>query len=113
MTEEKQRYAVKTILDVIRSEYDKTISVSNAARTIGYDEFYTMKLFKRFTGLPLVEYVNRYRITLACGLLKANGKDISEIASETGFSNVSYFNRQFKRLTGVTPSVYRLTAAGK
>ena len=45
--------------------------------------------------------------------MTANCKDISEIAYETGFSNVSYFNRQFKRLTGVTPSVYRLTAAGK
>ena len=113
VTEEKQRYAVKTILDVIRSEYYKTIGVSRVAQTIGYDEFYTMKLFKRFTGLPLVEYINRYRIKLACGFLTANCKDISEIAYETGFSNVSYFNRQFKRLTGVTPSVYRLTAAGK
>lgn len=109
VTEEKQRYAVKTALTFVRSNYRQTVSVESVAQAIGYDEFYTMKLFKRFTGLPIVEYVNRYRIKLACEALLGGVKDVSVIARETGFANVSYFNRQFKRLMGVTPSVFRLT----
>ena len=109
LKEEKQRFAIKTIITYIRSNYCKTISVKEAAEAVGYDEFYTMKLFKKFTGLPLIEYANRYRIMLARELLTATNEPICQIANKTGFTNISYFNRQFKRLTIVTPAIYRLT----
>lgn len=113
LTEEKQRYTAKTMLTIVKTDYTQTISVKQVAATVDYDEFYTMKLFKKFTGLPLVEYVNRYRIALAREELVTTNKAINIIAREAGFANISYFNRQFKRLLGVTPAIFRLTEQKK
>ena len=76
----------------------------------GYSEFYLMKLFKQYTGISCIDYVNGYRIKEASRLLTETKTDANEIARAVGYANISYFNRQFKRLTGVTPLVLRLTS---
>ena len=53
------------------------------------------------------EYLNYIRIIHASKLLKSTKKLITDIASECGFDNISYFNRVFKRIMGITPNAYR------
>ncbi|MBO5485859.1 MAG: helix-turn-helix domain-containing protein, partial [Eubacterium sp.] len=54
-----------------------------------------------------VEYSNYYRISKSLMLLKETEKDIGEIAGMTGFNNISYYNKIFKKYMHMTPSQFR------
>ncbi len=64
------------------------------------------RYFKEKTGKSLSEYVNDMRISYACRLLIDGKLSISQIGFESGFNNLSNFNRAFKKHTGFTPSGY-------
>ena len=65
---------------------------------------------KNSIGMPFTAYLNDYRLTLAAKALLESHKAILDIATECGFENLSYFNRQFKKKYGTTPSNYRKTS---
>jgi len=106
-SEEKRCYTVKRALEFIRSEFSKEITIQKLADHCGYSEFYLMKLFKKFTRLSCVDYANNYRMIVAGQLLTQTDHDVSAIAYQVGFHNISYFNRQFRRLYNTTPKEYR------
>lgn len=57
--------------------------------------------------MGFTEYLNDYRLSMAARLLAASGLSVLEIATRTGFDNLSYFNRLFKRKYRQTPGEYR------
>jgi AraC-like DNA-binding protein len=63
--------------------------------------------FKDSAGCPLFEFINRQRISRACALLKSSGMSIIEIAEAVGYNNLSFFNRYFLRIIGLSPRAYR------
>jgi transcriptional regulator GlxA family with amidase domain len=63
--------------------------------------------FKARTGYPLFEYINRLRVKRAAALLKRTDMGVLDIALAVGYNNLSFFNRYFRRLTGLTPAEYR------
>ncbi|CAG4890417.1 AraC family transcriptional regulator [Paraburkholderia saeva] len=65
------------------------------------------RYFRRHTGLPFVQYVNRLRINMACQLLMSDELSITDICYQVGFNNLSNFNRQFLLLKGMPPSKFR------
>ncbi|MFW5776348.1 MAG: helix-turn-helix domain-containing protein [Spirochaetota bacterium] len=65
------------------------------------------RFFRRMTGDSFVSCVNRLRIARACALLEETDASILEVSIDAGFGNLSHFNRQFKRYTGVQPRAYR------
>ncbi|WP_133647587.1 AraC family transcriptional regulator [Paraburkholderia flava] len=65
------------------------------------------RYFRRHTGLPFVQYVNRMRINLACQLLMDYELSITDICFKAGFNNLSNFNRQFLAAKGMAPSQFR------
>jgi AraC-like DNA-binding protein len=56
-----------------------------------------------------VEYHIRLKIRRACRLLKQTDLNITEIAFRSGFEDSNYFARQFRKIMGVSPSLYRKT----
>ena len=65
-----------------------------------------MKFFKETMGMSFVQYLNDYRLEVAAKLLTTTSDDIINIAINTGFDNLSYFNRCFKKKYGITPGKY-------
>lgn len=65
------------------------------------------RFFKKRTRKTYISFLNEIRIQEACSLLLKPNLNISEICFQTGFNNISNFNRQFKKITGFTPKVYR------
>jgi len=65
------------------------------------------RYFKNVTRKTLVESVRELRINQACQLLRNTVKPINEICFESGFGNISYFNKTFKEASGYTPLHYR------
>ena len=63
-------------------------------------------LFRKRLGCSPIEYVTRYRLEKACGLL-GQGATVTEAALACGFNSASYFTELFRRYYGVTPKIYQ------
>ncbi len=83
------------------------ISLERVSSEIGLSGIYFCKLFHKETGVSFNEYLNSQRIRLAKKLLAETSKKVFEVCYEAGYSDPKYFNRVFKRLTGVTPLEYK------
>ncbi|MNC74742.1 HTH-type transcriptional activator RhaR [compost metagenome] len=68
---------------------------------------YLGQVFKQQTGKTFREYLNDKRTEEAKRLLRQGRLSIAEIAVNTGYHNTDYFVSQFKRMTGVSPSIFR------
>ena len=66
--------------------------------------------FKAYTGHNFVDFVTKVRVGQACSMLVASDDHITTICYNAGFQNLANFNRQFRKLKGMTPSEYRQTA---
>jgi AraC-like DNA-binding protein len=65
------------------------------------------RFFKMNMGITVFEYLNKIKIDFACKLLMDQDLSITEVCLDSGFNNVSHFNKQFKKNTGVPPTKYR------
>lgn len=83
------------------------ISIADIAATVDFSESHFMRYFKETMGTSFVDYLRDYRLTMASRLLTTSDSAILDIASETGFDNLSYFNRVFKKKYGMTPRQFR------
>lgn len=63
--------------------------------------------FKKSTGISIHDYFLQIKAARAKDLLANSNKSIKEISAELGFVDTGYFNRQFKKVVGVTPGLYR------
>lgn len=67
---------------------------------------YVSGLFKEKTGMSIMEYHERVRMSEAAGLLRSSGLNVSEISDRLGFSDPLYFSRVFKKVMGYSPSEF-------
>jgi len=58
-------------------------------------------------NMTCVEYINQCRMEEAAARLASGRESVTEVALDTGFGNLSYFNRVFKKRFGMTPGAYR------
>lgn len=95
----------------IEKNYRQDISMQSAAQSMGYSEAYFCKLFKQCFRVNFSAYLNEYRIHKAQAMMGDPRINIKDIGIACGYSDSNYFARVFKRITGQTPSDYRLAAA--
>ncbi|QIL38229.1 helix-turn-helix transcriptional regulator [Pedobacter sp. HDW13] len=86
---------------------NQELSVTALASRLNQHPDYFSRLFKTFTGERPVTYILGKRIERAQYLLATSQLTYSEIATQTGFDNLSYFSRSFKKLTGMSPGAYK------
>ncbi len=94
-------------LTQIFNEIDKTHNLEEVSQKVGMKVSSFCRTFRRRYGLSFIEYVHSIRINNAKKLLIQTKFYIDDICYESGFNNVSFFNRKFKKATGLTPSRYR------
>lgn len=97
----------KLIFKYIETHYAENLTIKEMAETCGFSQSHFMKFFKASFGTSFVAYLREYRLTKAARLLVSSSSPILTIAQETGFDNLSYFNRSFKAMYGVTPREFR------
>ena len=83
------------------------ISLEQLASYIGFNPSALCRYFKKHTQKSIFECLVEIRIGFACKLITNSLLTITQIAYESGYHNISNFNRQFKRLTNYSPSEYR------
>ena len=64
------------------------------------------KIFQRKTGLGIIEYFSRMKIDTAKQLIRSEQMNFTQISEKLGYASIHYFSRQFKKVTGMTPSEY-------
>ena len=100
---------VREIIDAyIRENYATELSMQDVARVMNYSDAYFCKLFKQCFKVNFSAYLNEFRIAKAKELLQNTRLNVREISLACGYSDANYFARVFKRITGVTPTEYRI-----
>ncbi len=99
---------IKPAIDYIHSEYtNDNITISTLAELCGMSEVSFRNIFTISMGITPLKYINNLKIASAKELLLSKSCTISKVAELFGFHNESYFSREFKRYTGVSPSFYK------
>jgi AraC-like DNA-binding protein len=106
----KQETRPPVVLDAmeyIQRRLGEPLKVSQLADRAGLSTDYFSKIFHLCTGQSPINYILQKKIERAQYLITTTQKQQGEIAELTGFENVQYFSRVFKRVTGLTPGAYR------
>jgi len=98
---------MEKILEWIRVNSGKSISLSDVAREFNYSKEYLSRHFHRITGVTMQKYINRLRIAKAKELLCQGDWENKEIAKIVGIRNEKYFLRLFKECERLTPRQFR------
>lgn len=96
------------ISQYIHENYMFDISMQDAARVMNYSEAYFCKLFKQCFDLNFTSYLTKYRVEEAKKMLEQPTVNVKEIGKAVGYGDSNYFAKVFKRITGQSPTEYRL-----
>lgn len=104
VTEDSPVYPAVSYLEEHRGEM---VHMSQMAELCHLSPSYFSKLFLRELGENFTDYMKRQKVRWAKEMLRGSGKSVSEISSELGFLDSSYFIKVFKAVEGITPLAYR------
>ena len=97
----------ETLADLIHSHYSEPVSLPMLAGLAGMHPSTANKIFRSVLGIPVNEYLTRYRLARAMQQLAETDTPILQIAYDCGFGSSSRFYDIFKRRTGTTPRLFR------
>lgn len=103
---------INGVLSYIVQNYQQEIHLSDVAKLANMSESAFSRYFKKRTRRTFSQFITEIRIEHACKLLVQDKMSISAISLESGFNNLSNFNRQFKLIKKTTPLAYRSTFNG-
>lgn len=102
---------VDRVKEALDDEPESDIGVRELARLVGAHPVSVSRAFRRRYGVTLTEYRRRERVLRAAARIGASSLSLSRIAHATGHTDHPHFCREFRRLTGLTPSQFRRLAA--
>ncbi len=97
----------KPVFKYIDDNYTKKISLTSAAKALGFNYYNLSRLFSRYLNISFTEYVNSKRLLLAYTLICSSNKTILEIMYATGYTSERTFYRCFKDYFNMTPMQLR------
>ena len=103
----ESRDRIGDVINYIHNHYQEEISLDGLAQQFFVSPYYLCREFKKHTNSTIIQYLNVTRIMNAQRKMMETDKNITEVSKETGFSNITHFNRVFKAVAGMTPSMYR------
>ncbi|MGK0185123.1 MAG: AraC-like DNA-binding protein [Verrucomicrobiales bacterium] len=110
---EGARAALQPYLDLVpvteylKEHFDETISISEVAKRAGMSVRQLERRFRATFKTTPRHYIMKLRVLTACELLVNGDDSVTEIALKVGFYDHSVFSRQFSKIVGISPSLYR------
>ncbi len=98
---------LQLMMQYIHQNYRHDISLDGIAGHAGISKSTVLNLFRKYLHIAPINYLINYRLNEAARLLSNTEKKINTISDETGFNNVDYFCRLFKKHYHLTPTEYR------
>ena len=105
--EARSLFDLSGVVEYINKHYTEEISLEDLSKLIGLSISQLNRKFKKAMGETPIQYLLKVRINKAKEKLIESNNTIFEIATECGFNNQTYFNKQFKKFTGKAPTQYR------
>lgn len=106
-TSDHRVVTVKSIMEYLRDNFDSDITLEQMEKSFGLSKGHICRLFKAVTHMTPFAYLNYYRIHQSVYFLEHSDDEVSVIATRSGFNNISYYNRTFRRYMHMTPSEFR------
>jgi AraC-like DNA-binding protein len=98
---------LRRAMDYIHAHLAEPISVRDIAMAAGVSTGSFSRLFKSAAGVPPRRYLTEARFARAMELMRNSGKNLTQIAAESGFTDQSHMNHIFRRRVGMTPKAFR------
>jgi AraC-like DNA-binding protein len=98
---------VTQALDYISGHYMEPVKVEDMSAWCHMSETHFRRIFSQHMNMSPLEYLNLIRVHTACDYLKKTDISVAEIAEKCGFTTLSTFNRNFRQVTGMSPSEWR------
>ena len=101
------RNEVTAVKNYIYQHYEEDLNLEMLAEKVYLSSGYLSFIFKKETGMTILEYITNERVTMAAELLVETNFPIVTVADSVGYGNYSYFTKIFKRYMGDNPKTYR------
>lgn len=98
---------IKNILSFVHKNYNKQITLNNISKVVNLSERECLRCFKNTLGISPIQYILKYKVSIAAKMLSETKDSITIISDTVGFDSPSYFSKIFKRFIGITPTQYR------
>lgn len=98
---------IDKIMEYINKNFDKPLTLKEAAKLINMTEVSFSRFFKQRTGNTFIDSLTEIRLGNASRLLIDTTQSVAEVAYHCGFNNISNFNRIFRKKKGCTPKEFR------
>lgn len=103
----KSPQKIMKVIMYLESHYMKEISLDILAQTFGLSQTNLCRVFKEATGVTIYTYIINKRIENSIRILRTTNLAITDAAIESGFSDISFYNKKFKEKTSLTPRDFR------
>ena len=107
-TEMSGSHRLAHVIEFIRKNLHLNLTVELLSNRVHMSPSNFQRVFKQELGKTPVNFINHERMKLAKSLLRQRDIKIKEVGYLCGFNNISYFNRYFKRATGLTPKAFQV-----
>ncbi len=98
---------MEAVYGYVEENFQEEVNLDEAAARVNMTVPAFCRYFKKLTRKTFSQFVNEFRIAHACRLLGDENRTIAAVSFDSGFNNLSHFNRQFKSITGSSPRDYR------
>jgi two-component system response regulator YesN len=98
---------IRKAVRYLKENLQRRVSLEEVAQYCCVSVYHLSHLFKRETGMTVVDFLNKLRVEKAMHFLEATDCTIQEIAYFVGFQDANYFSRTFKKYVKYSPSAYR------
>lgn len=98
-------------LDYIEDHLTDELSYEKASEIACCSPYYFQRMFSYITGISVSEYIRRRKMTLAAFDIRCGNTSITEISLKYGYTSLSAFNRAFKSIHGISPSLAKSESA--
>lgn len=98
---------INNVYEYLVNNFKNEVTLKEIADHVNYNPSTLCSFFKKHTQFTIFDCLRDIRISFACKLLNNSAQNITQIAYESGYNNLSHFNRQFIQQTSLTPSEYR------
>jgi len=97
---------VKRVIDMLNAHFSDDVSLNFLAENVGCTPYHLIRFFKKSVGISPYAYLMQVRLERVKQMIRA-GRQLADIAYETGFADQSHLNRSFKKRYLITPGTYK------
>lgn len=105
--------AMLRLIELIETRLKDVLAIPALAEESGLSQNYLARVFRRRYGMAMPHFILLRRIELARHLLTTSEATVKQVAHEVGLPDVQHFNKQFRRVAGMSPSAYRKASCGR